>query len=345
MRFLAGVLLSFSFSAPALADTVAAPSPPDNEPLRGNVLVWHDAALYTAPSDDASTLHVATLAARKAGHVVPMHVVAMRGAFVEVEFADDEGCTWTRLSTSDDIAKLHLFVKRADLSPVLVKPFEKTFSDGTRLALKPGVAVSGSTVSFLGHELAAEIPAASIARSYSPSNARSLNVTDHEYVIAAGTKTLLGDRTIALDGIHATAMTKRGDTALVAFEDRCIALTVAAPAAAVRTTDADHEEIESVTGYGTLGMRDGDYLPRLTPLSSTSGRQIAYAAKPIYLMGTSRTKTTCIDRRLRLEPAVAGAPAIDSAAADDSLRLCVPSSKVVHEKLRSARSASGSTSR
>ena len=341
MRSFAAVLVLVSTPA-AFADTIAPPA--ETEPLRGNVLVWHDATFYTAPVDSASTLHVATLPARTAGRVVAMHVVAARGAFVEVDFADDAGCTWTRLSTSDDIAKLHLFVKRSDLAPVLVKPFDKAFADGTRIALKPGVSVVGNQVSLLGHELEAEVPAASVGHSYTPGATRSLSVSDQEFVIAAGTKALLGDKPASLDGVHAYAVTKKGDTALVTFEDRCMSITVAAPAAAVRATDADRPEIDALTGYGTLGMRDGDYFPRLTPLASSTGRQIAYAAKPIYLMGVSRTKTTYINRRVRLEPASEGAPHIDPAA-DDDLRLCAPTTKVAHEKLRSARSANGTTSR
>jgi hypothetical protein len=343
MRSLAAVLVLVLLSTPALADTIAGPA--ETEPLRGNVLVWHDATIYTAPVDGAPALHVATLAARTAGRVVPMHVVATRGAaFVEVEFADDAGCTWSRLATSDDIAKLHLFVKRADLAPVLVKPFEKVFADGTRIALKPGVSVVGNQVSLLGHELEAEVPAASVGHSYTPGATGGLSVSDQEFVIAAGTKALLGDKPASLDGVHAYAVTKKGDTALVTFEDRCMSITVAAPAAAVRATEADRPDIDAITGYGTLGMRDGDYFPKLTPLASSSGRQIAYAAKPIYLMGVSRTKTTCINRRVRLEAASEGAPHIDPAE-DDDLRLCAPTAKVVHEKLRSARSANGTTSR
>src|SRR5262245_60763165 len=209
MRHLAVVVALLS-ATPVLADTVAAPGA-ETESLRGNVLVWHDAALYTAPADSASTVHVATLAGRKAGYVVPMHVVAARGAFTEVEFADDEGCTWSRLATSDDIAKLHLFVKRADLAPVLVKPFEKTFPDGTRIALRPGTplaaAASGSyAVSLLGHELEAEVPAASVAHSYAPASTRSLTVTDQEYLLAPGTKALLGERPLALDGVRGSTV-------------------------------------------------------------------------------------------------------------------------------------------
>jgi hypothetical protein len=122
----------------------------------------------------------------------------------------------------------------------------------------------------------------------------------------------------------------------VTFEDSCVSATVAVPAKAVQPAAEAAVELEGGTsGHASLGLRDGgDYFPKLTALQSVSGRQIAYAAKTIYLMGTSRTKTTCIDRRVRLEAAVPGAPALDTAEADDHLRLCAPTTKVAHERGR-----------
>src|SRR5262245_28147018 len=130
---------------PAFADRhVEPPHASDTDVLSGNVLVWHDAALYTDASDAAQTVHVAKLdAARKdrVGHVVPMHVLGTKGAFVEVEPFATRDCTWSQLMTHDDVAKLRLFVRRDDLAPVLVKPFTKSFADGCKVALRPGMAV------------------------------------------------------------------------------------------------------------------------------------------------------------------------------------------------------------
>src|SRR5690242_4071712 len=99
-------------SAHAFADRLTRIDPPgatDGEALKGNVLVWNDAKLYTEASDDAPAVHAASLrAARKdaLGEVVPMHVVSVAKGFVEVEPADKVDCVWSRLQTSDDVAKL-----------------------------------------------------------------------------------------------------------------------------------------------------------------------------------------------------------------------------------------------
>jgi hypothetical protein len=125
-----------------------------------------------------------------------------------------------------------------------------------------------------------------------------------------------------------------------------VSLAVVAPSKAVRQLDDDEAEVDAGGGgLATLDLRDSNYIPPATPLASGSGRQIAYAAKPIYLMAAPSGKNACIDRRVRLTTVVAGAPAIDAGDVDDHVRLCAPSSKVVHEKMRSARSANGSFGR
>jgi hypothetical protein len=295
-------------------------------------------------------VHVATLGPRRdnAGHVVAMRAVASHGAFVEVELVDDAGCTWTRMSTTDDIAKLHLFVKRGDLAPVLTKPFDKTFADGTRIALRPGTPVvptnSGFAVSVRGHVLDAEVPAASVGHAYAPEKAKALAVTAHEFAVTG--KATVGDQAVSLDGMRAIASEARGASTLVTFEERCMSLAALAPTKAVRQLDDEEAEVDSGGGgLATLDLRDSSYIPPATPLASGSGRQIAYAAKPIYLMAAPSGKNACIDRRVRLTTVLAGAPAVDVGDVDDHLRLCTPASKVVHEKMRSARSANGSFGR
>jgi hypothetical protein len=342
-------LLSLLFASAAGAQPIDPAGASDTEVIRGNVVVWHDATFYTSPSEDASTARVATLGPRRenAGHVIAMRAVATHGAFVEVELVDDAGCTWSKMSTNDDIAKLHLFVKRADLAPVLTKPFDKTFADGTRIALRPGVPVvpsaNGFAVSVRGHLVEAEIPAASVGHAYASEKAKALAVTAHEYAVTG--KATLGEQSLALDGLRAVASEKRDASALVTFDDRCMSLAVLAPSKAVRQLDDEEAEVSGGGGLATLDLRDSNYIPQATPLASGSGRQIAYAAKPIYLMAAPSGKNACIDRRVRLTTVVAGAPAVDAGDVDDHVRLCAPSSKVVHEKMRSARSANGSFGR
>ena len=137
---LACSLLLFSSSAFAGSklDPVGAA---EEKPLKGNVLVWHDATLLSEPSETARTLQLATFdVPRKdrVGHVVAMKVVAGKGAFVEVELAGDEDCTWSRVVVPDDLARVRMFVRRTDIAPALVKPFTKTFADGTQITLAVG---------------------------------------------------------------------------------------------------------------------------------------------------------------------------------------------------------------
>src|SRR5688572_19793732 len=125
MRLLAYSLLLIS--SHALAGTKIDPSgATDTETLRGNVLVWHDTALYADASETAHTVQLATFdGARKdnVGHVVALKVVAVKGSFVEVELTGQQDCTWSRVVVPDDLARVRMFVRRADLAPVLTKPF------------------------------------------------------------------------------------------------------------------------------------------------------------------------------------------------------------------------------
>ncbi len=316
-----------------------------------HALLWHDAALYTAPSEDASAIHVATIdgpRAERVGHVVPVHVVATRGDFVEVELAGDGGCTWTKLASNDDVGKLHLFVRKADLAPVLAKPFDKTFADGTRIALRPGVPVVPTTegryaVAVRGRTLEVELPAASVGMTYAPDKAKPEAMTVHDVALADTAKPALGGQPAPLAGLRTVTVEKRGDTALATIEERCASLTVSVASKALRTVDDDDDEVAEGSGFGVLDLRESDYIPALTPLASPDGHQVAYAAKPIYLPSAPHGKNACFDRRLRLEPTLGGAPA--PTATDEHLRLCAPASKVAHERLRTASSANGTSAR
>jgi hypothetical protein len=330
MRLLALPLIFVA--GPALAQGAS-----DSEPLRGNVLVWQDAAFYTDASEAAPMIHVATLAHRDIGKVIPMHVLSIKGAFVEVEPANID-CGQAQLATSDDIGKLRLFVKRADLAPVLSKPFAKTFPDGTKVALKAGLPVlpttdGMATFAVNGNELTAEIPAAQIAHSYTFVTDRSaMNVSDRGFEVAPNTTVTLGERSASLGGAVAS-VERRGDKALLSIEDRCASVQVNAPTKSVRDADEDSTSIGGGnTTYGILGLREEAYLPVGTALSVES-HQVATATKPIYLPATGLGKTVCVDRRVRID----GVPS--TPAEDNKLRLCAPVSKIAKDKYRSARSA------
>jgi hypothetical protein len=279
-----------------------------------------------------------------------MKVVATHGEFVEVEVIDDAQCAATKISKNDDITKLHLYVKRADLAPALVKPFDKTFADGTHIALKPGVALvpaaEGRYVAAVrGRAVELEIPSASVGHAYTVDRPSALAIGAQDYEIAAGARTTLGDRAVAFDGLHASKIETKAATTLVTFEDRCTAVTVAVAAKSVHPTDETPDSFVASSGFGVLDLRGSDYIPAATLMTTLHGHPLAASAKPIYLMDRPVSKTVCVDRRLRLDPAVAWAPAIDNDDVDDHYRACAPAAKVVHERVRTASASSGSTSR
>ncbi|MBX3162792.1 MAG: hypothetical protein KF773_42915 [Deltaproteobacteria bacterium] len=321
---------------------------PASEPLRGYVLVWHDATLYADASDTAPHVRVAaTLPARRAGHAFPMRVVSAGGAFVEVEPSGDVHCTWSRIATTDDIGQLRLFVRRSDLAPVVTRAHAKKFADGTAIQLRPGVPVVAQAggwyaAGLRGDELPVEVPAASVGWSYTPEREKPRSITGHEFELAPKTKVTLGDRSVTLNAApSATSAERRGATVMYAMEDRCIAATVAAPSASVRDSDEDASDIATGGGYGVLDLRQEDYLPAATPLF-VDKRQVAISTKPIYLHARGTAKTVCFERRIKLATAMLP-PSTDEI--DDRLRLCAATTRVVHEKLRSSRSANGTTGR
>jgi len=338
MRLVALLVL---VATPALADHLETAVPA--EVLAGNVLVWQDATLYSDTTDAAQQLHIGA-PGRHVGQVVPMHVLASHGDFVEVEPGDDAECTTSRVETTDDVAHVRLFVKRADLAPVLTKPYAKEFDDGTRIALRPGMPVLAAAdgtiaVAIRGGEVTAEIPAASIGHAYRLDKAKSKAISGHDLALAANTPVTLGGRNLSLGAMLAAGVERKGATTLFAIEDRCVALTVAAPSKAVKDSDdEDSAGVGAGSGMGVLDLRNEDYLPIGTALSA-GGHQVAIAAKPIYLPGKPSGKTVCVDRRIRLVSA--GEPG----DVDDKLHLCAPSAKVVHERMRSASSANGTTGR
>ena len=344
-------LLAAAGSHAQAADRSEPTGASDAETLKGNVLVWIDATFYTEASDTATTLHAASLAAARKdaiGEVVPMKIISVTKGFVEVEPATELDCTWSQFQTTDDLARVRLFVKRADLAPVLVEPFTKTFADGSRIALRPGVALGAtadgkSVLGVRGGEVVVELPATAIGHAYTPDKTKAVAaMSDREYELAPKTTVALGDRSTVLAG-RAAGIERRGDTTVFSIKTRCVALDAVAPSKAVHAIDDDESSLEPSSGLAVLDLRDHDYIPAGTPLSTPSGHVIAAAAKPIYLMSAPRGKTACFDRHTRI--GVVGGDAAEPTAGDDKLRLCAPSGRVIHERMRSASSANGTTGR
>ncbi|MEO8706431.1 MAG: hypothetical protein ABI867_40750 [Kofleriaceae bacterium] len=349
--------------ASLLSSTAAFAEAP--EALRGNVLVWYDATFFVDQSETTS-LKLATLDApreQRVGRVVAMKVLGTTGDYVQVAPAERD-CTWSQLGTPDDLAKLSLFVKRVDLAPVLTRPYEQAFPNGTKIVLRPGMAVqpaaTGYVVALRGDTVAVDVPAASIGHSYTMERGKAMTITGSVLAVARGTKATLGDRTVALGAWEGTPVERRGATTVIALEDRCATLHVAVPSAAIKDSDEDQTDLTlGGSGSGSLDLRGEYYIPTLSPLT-IGDRVVAYSSKPIYLPVAPTGKSACFERRIAIESSVAGlepdrpdksteggtrSGAEGGAKSIDKLRLCVPATRVVHEKLRSGRSANGTTRR
>ncbi len=345
MRSLVFSLLLLSTSAVAGTKTDPAGAG-ETEALRGTVLVWHDAKLYAEPNETARTLQLATFEAartERVGHVMALQVVSAKGPFVEVELAGDEDCTNSRVVVADDIARVRMFVRRADIAPVLVKPFAKTFPDGTSISLAAGtpvVATDAGTfvVSLRGAELELDVPAASVGHAYTPAKAGNAVMSGQTLAIAAATKATLGGRSLALTAWKAAPVEKRGDSAVVALEDRCVTAHVVVPAKSLGEVDESTLDLDEGGGSASMTLRDEYFLPRLTQLA-IGERTVAVAAKPIYLHAAPMGKHACIQRPIKLEST------LEVTRTDEKLRVCALATQVASETIRSARSAHGTTRR
>jgi hypothetical protein len=340
MRCLAYSLLLIS--SHALAGTkIDPPSAPETETLRGNVLVWHDAKLYTEPADDARTLQLATFdAARKdrVGHVAALKVIASKGAFVEVELTGQQDCALSRIVVPDDITRVRMFVRRADLAPAITKPFTKSFADGTSISIAPGtpvVATDAGTyvVSVRGDELEVDVPATSVGFAYASPKSHSSTMAGQTLEIALATSATLGERSLTLNSRHGAPIARTGDSTLVAIDGGCISARVIVPSKALQDAEESTTDLAESDGSNVVvSLRDEHFLPKLTPLT-IGARQIAIAAKPIYLAAEPMGKQACIQRAIRIETA------LEIKRTDEKLRVCAPATKVLRERSRGARSA------
>jgi hypothetical protein len=340
MRCLAYSLLLISSHALA-SGKIDPPSASESDKLRGNVLVWHDATLFVEPKDDAATMKLATFDdTRKdhVGHVIALRVIATKGSFVEVELTDQRDCTDSRVVVSDDLARVRMFVRRDDLAPVLTKPFKASYPDGTSIAFTAGTPVvptdAGTyVVSLHGDEVEVDVPAGSVSFAYSSPKSRAAITIADTLSVASGTKATLGDRTVKLGLREAAPIERRDDTTLVSIDAGCVAARMLVPSGALTDLDEPVADLDASTeSNDVMSLRDELYLPKLTALSIGT-RQVALAAKPIYLHAEPMGKNACIQRAIRIETA------FEIKRTDEKLRVCAPATKVVRERLRSARSA------
>src|SRR5688572_24884337 len=139
--------------------------------MRGDAMAWEDAAFYFEPWEGGAMLRMSSLGRGRrddVGRAIPVEIIsATMRDFVEIRLVAEASCTWRRLTSDRRISGLRLFIKRADLAPVLAHPFAITYPNGTSARVAPGVPVmptaSGAyTLSARGDVLRLPIPHASV---------------------------------------------------------------------------------------------------------------------------------------------------------------------------------------
>src|SRR5688500_16589312 len=137
-------------------------------------MVWEDAALYLEPHEGGTTVRFATFGRARhdeVGRALPVKIVSAQRDFVEIALVETETCAAQSATIDERITGVHFFVKRADLAPVLVKPFAITHPDGTGARLRPGVPVAPTAsgayvVAARGDVIRLPIPHASVGFTY-----------------------------------------------------------------------------------------------------------------------------------------------------------------------------------
>lgn len=262
--------------------TTAADAEPAPSALTGNVLVWADAPLYPDASSSGPSVRVGTLDLGRehdVGYVVPMKVVGTQGDFIEVEPTADVECVWWRLVKPDGLASLRLYVNRADLAPVLTKPFTATYKDGSKITLQPGVPVLAGKVAFNRGIVPIAIPEASIGLAYTPKKIAAIpKLGKTRFLLDEKTDVRLGTSTFPLGPWVTASAKRRGDRMLVSLAARCMTAIVSAPKdrvhAGISITQAVAAGGAETRRATIAGGTERYYLPAGTKLTSEKGDHV-----------------------------------------------------------------------
>lgn len=285
------VAVALTFSAAAVHGApVVLDGPSPDAVLQGDVAIWLDAKLYVEAEDKAPSVRLAVLGQPRedsVGAVYMAHVRGTQGDFIDVELSKSDTCSLIGAGSSSDsrIGQIRLFVHRADLAPVVTKPFSAKFPDGTSIALSPGVPVvpvaNGYRVSLQWNTATFAIPASSIGHAYTYAQTSpgvfSPPSGQTSYLLAKSTVTV-GKRSFTVAGnIYAPSSKRRGGRALVPISAPCASITVSAPRG--RVTAIEPGEEGGVEG-GNAEVT-GSYIPASTPLLTKSGRTIAVLTRDV----------------------------------------------------------------
>ena len=318
---------------------LVAAAPVAAEPkLSGNVLVWLDAPLHLDATDGGPSIHLGQLdKGRLANHVVPMHVLGTQGDFVEVEPTADIECAWSKVVKPTGLATLHLFVKRADLAPVVARAFSTSFKDGSRISLQPGVSVQNGQVAFNDQVVAIDVPAANLAAAYAPHPIAAVTrPTKHTVLLDEKTEVKLGDKTFEMGPWVAGSAETRGARVLFPVAVRCMTAVVSAPKDRIQH-DVSLGSIYGVEAGSTPARRpltgDRHYLAKGQAMTSEQGDHVVATLDAELDLAKPTGATACADFVVGRDEPMQEAPHPDEASRPDrTLHLCAPATAVKTEK-------------
>jgi hypothetical protein len=264
----------------AIVAALAVPAAAET-PLSGNVLVWADAPLYPDANATGPSIKVGTLdlgRTKDVGYVVPMHVVSVQGDFVEVEPTTDVECAWWRVVKPDGLDTLRMYVARADLAPVLIKPFKASHKDGSSIALQVGVPVLGGKVAFNRGVVPVAIPDSSLGIAYAPHKIAAVVKPDKKkFLLDEATEVKLGGAMFPLGPWVAAAARPQGKRMLVSLAARCMTAVISAPKERVHAGISINQAVaasEPPTRRAITGGAERAYLPVGTKMTSEKGSHV-----------------------------------------------------------------------
>jgi hypothetical protein len=259
-----------------------------------------------------------------------MHVVGAQGDVVEVEPTADIECAWWRLARPPGLASLRLFVKRADLAPVIVKAFATTFKNGSGIALQPGVAVAGAKVAFHENLVPVAVPDAYLGIAYAPhAVAPIVKPGKHTMLLDEKTDVTLGSATFPFGPWVAASAGRRGERVLFPIAARCMTAVVSAP------KDRVHADVTLGNIYGlnepnaVPAKPTGHVIPAGTKLTSETGDHVVATTCADVDVAKPAGARACADFVLQEDEPIVEAPHMNEASRPDrTLRLCAPAAAV-----------------
>lgn len=312
-------------------------TPAAAETLSGNVLVWADAPLYLDAKPDAPSIVVGAIdKGHRANYVLPMHVIGTQGDFVEVEPTKDADCAWTKVVKPKLLGALHLFVRTADLAPVVTRPYAKTFKNGSRIALQAGVSVQDGRVAIGEQQLLIDVPAANLGLAYTPHAVTAPPKPGaHTAMLDEASQVTLGDKTFDFGPFVAGSAEAHGATVLFPIAARCISAVVSVAKDRVQRDVS----IGHVTG-DTVGPSEGRnasnvdryYLPGGQAMTSEQGDHVVGTLTGELDVTKPTGTTVCGDFVVGLDMTNIESPILEAGRPKRTLHLCAPATRVKAEQ-------------